>query len=88
VSVAVPRPVSRVRLSQSGLEVVIRYPLELEKAAEIDDKITRELLDALEQRPKLKLVGTGTPNIQPVSDGAGAAEQLEPMAKIDKNNSR
>ena len=88
VSVAVPRPVSRVRLSQSGLEVVIRYPLELERAAEIDDQITRELLDALEQRPKLKLVGTGTPNIQPVSDGAGAAEQPEPVAKIDKNNSR
>jgi small-conductance mechanosensitive channel len=88
VSVPVPRPVSRVRLSQSGLEVVIRYPIELERAAEIDDKITRELLDALEQRPKLKLVGTGTPNIQPVSDGAGAPEPPEPVVKIDKKNER
>ena len=88
MSVAVPRPVSRVRLSQSGLEVVIRYPIELERAAEIDDKITRELLDALEQRPRLKLVGTGTPNIQPVTDGAGAVEQPEPVAKVDKKVSK
>ena len=84
VSVAVPRPQSRVRLSQSGLEVVIRYPIELENAAEIDDKVTRELLNALEQRPKLKLVGTGTPNIQPVSDGAGGPERSEPVVKVDK----
>jgi small-conductance mechanosensitive channel len=88
VSVAVPRPQSRVRLSQSGLEVVIRYPIELEKAAEIDDKITRELLDALEQRPRLKLVGSGTPNIQPVSDGTGGAEQPEPVVKVDKKTGR
>ena len=88
VSVAVPRPQSRVRLSQTGLEVVIRYPIELEKVAEIDDKITRELLDALEQRPKLKLVGSGTPNIQPVSDGTGSAEQPETINKVEKKNAR
>jgi small-conductance mechanosensitive channel len=60
-------PQSRLRLTQSGLEVVIRYPLELENAAEIDDRITRSLLDAIDHPPKLKLVGTGTPNLQPAS---------------------
>jgi small-conductance mechanosensitive channel len=69
----VPEPKSRLRLTQTGLEVVIRYPLELEKSAEIDDQIIRELLAALEKPPKLKLVGTGTPNIQPVVDGTTAA---------------
>jgi small-conductance mechanosensitive channel len=66
--VPIPKPVSRLQLTQSGLEVVIRYPLLLGNAAEIDDHITRELLNALNQRPRLKLVGTGTPNIQQVSD--------------------
>ncbi len=66
------RPQSRLRLTQSGLDVVIRYPLELEKAAEVDDRITREVMDAIERKPKLKLVGSGTPNIQPVQEPARA----------------
>ena len=73
LGVDVPEPKSRLRLTQTGLEVVIRYPLELEKSAEIDDEMIRELLSALEKPPKLKLVGSSTPNIQPVSDGTSAA---------------
>jgi small-conductance mechanosensitive channel len=60
------RPQSRLRVTQSGLEVIIRYPLELAKAAEVDDRITRALLEAIEREPKLRLVGTGMPNLQPV----------------------
>jgi hypothetical protein len=70
--VETPAPKSRLHLTQSGLEVVIRYPLELARSAEIDDEITRSLLEALEQPPKLKLVGSGTPNIQRVTDLAPA----------------
>lgn len=73
VAMAAPKPRSRLRLTQTGLEVVIRYPVELETAAEADDRITRELLHALEQTPRLKLVGSGIPNIQPVKDEAKAA---------------
>jgi small-conductance mechanosensitive channel/predicted nucleic acid-binding Zn-ribbon protein len=68
-------PQSHFHLTQAGLEVVIRYPLVLDKAAEVDDKITRALLEAIERSPKLRLVGTGTPNIQAVSEPA------EPVAK-------
>jgi len=60
------KPQSRLHLTQTGLEVVIRYPLELEKSSEIDDRITHALLDAIDREPKLKLVGTSTPNLQPV----------------------
>jgi small-conductance mechanosensitive channel len=73
VSVAVPKPKSRLRLTQGGLEVVIRYPVEMENAAEVDDRIIRELLHSLDQPPKLKVVGTGTPTIQPVGDEPKAA---------------
>lgn len=61
------KPESRLRLTKAGLEVVIRYPLELERASAIDDRITREVLDAIQQPPALKLVGTGAPNIQEVA---------------------
>jgi small-conductance mechanosensitive channel len=67
-SVDPPEPKSRLHLTQTGLEVAIRYPLELEHSAEIDDQITRSLLDALSKPPKLRLVGSGTPNIQPVAE--------------------
>lgn len=69
----VPKPHSQLRLTQTGLEVVIRYPVELESATEIDDRITRELLHALAQPPRLKLVGSGIPNIQPVGEEPKAA---------------
>jgi len=65
-------PESRMRLTQSGLQVVIRYPLELSNAAQIDDNMARALLDAISKEPRLRLVGTGTPNIQPVTDGQKA----------------
>ncbi|MGZ7029609.1 MAG: mechanosensitive ion channel family protein, partial [Terriglobales bacterium] len=51
-------PESHLRLTQSGAELVIRYPVELENAGEIDDRITREVLDLTEREPKLKLVGS------------------------------
>ena len=73
VAVAVPKPRSRLRLTQTGMEIVIRYPVELETATEVDDRITRELIHALEEAPSLKLVGTGISGIQPVKDESKAA---------------
>lgn len=61
-------PDSRVRLTQSGLEVVIRYPVELRNATSIDDRMARAVLDAISKEPRLKLVGSGTPNIQAVPE--------------------
>jgi len=80
-----PQPVSRLRLTQGGLEVVIRYPAQLENAAEIDDRITRELLAALAQEPRLRLVGSGTPNIQAVPSTNGATATREVTSKSDGN---
>jgi small-conductance mechanosensitive channel len=51
-------PESRLRLTPAGVEVVIRYPVELENASEIDDRVTRELLENIGRDPHLRLVGT------------------------------
>jgi small-conductance mechanosensitive channel len=50
-------PGSRLRLTPSGLEVVIRYPVELGNAADIDDRMTRELLETIGGEPGLRLLG-------------------------------
>lgn len=64
VTVASFKPESQLRLTPKGLEVSIRYPVELGNAAEIDDRITRELLDAIEREPKLRLLGAAGPTVK------------------------
>jgi len=70
-------PESRLRLTQSGLEVIIRYPVELDKSAEIDDRIARELLDVTKHDPKLKVIGSETPTIEP----AEVSAEVDPAKK-------
>jgi small-conductance mechanosensitive channel len=67
VQLATPKMQGRFRFVDSGLEFVVRYPVEMRRAAEIDDKITRALLDTIEHEPHLKLVATSTPKIQPAN---------------------
>jgi small-conductance mechanosensitive channel len=62
-----PRPEGRLRFVDAGLEFIVRYPVELRGAAEADDRVTRSLLRAIEEEPKLKLVAAGTPKIQPAA---------------------
>lgn len=61
-----PKPQGRLRFTDAGLEFVVRYPVEIHRAAEIDDKITRRLLEAIEEEPRLRLVPSSAPKIQPV----------------------
>jgi len=67
---APPRPAGRLRFVDQGLEFTLRYPVELTRASEVEDRITRALLAAIEQEPKLRLVSSGTPVIQPAGQPA------------------
>ena len=49
-----PRPEGRLRFVGDQLEFIIRYPVEIQRAAEIDDQITRKLMMVMEQEPGLK----------------------------------
>jgi small-conductance mechanosensitive channel len=64
--IPVPQPEGNLRFVEAGLEFVVRYPVELRNAAEIDDRVTRALVLAIDAEPKLKLVASGTPTIQAV----------------------
>jgi len=55
------QPKIRLHYAGSGIEVTIRFPVELGKAAEIDDHLMRELLAALGRDPKLKLLSAEMP---------------------------
>jgi small-conductance mechanosensitive channel len=59
-----PKPQSRLHLSQTGLEIVIRYPAETYSAPQITDEISRRVLDAINREPSLRLAPQGNANIQ------------------------
>lgn len=56
-------PKAQIRFTPAAVEVVVRYPVDRQKAAEIDERVTRELLEELDREPKLHLASSGTPGI-------------------------
>lgn len=68
VAVGPLAPRLRFKLTPAGLEVALRFPVEMRRAEEIDDRVTRELLRAIEMEPKLKIVAAEVPAIQLRSD--------------------
>ena len=52
------KPSAQLRLTPTGLEAMVRFPVDLRHASEIDERITRELLKAVDQEPRLKLAGS------------------------------
>jgi small-conductance mechanosensitive channel len=64
VSIEPLAPRVRFRFTTVGLEVFLRYPVEFYRATEMDEHVTRELLQAIDQEPKLKIVGAEIPAIR------------------------
>ena len=53
-------PESRLKLTPTGVNVVIRYPVELDQASEIDDRIARKVIDASDHEGAVKISGAGS----------------------------
>jgi small-conductance mechanosensitive channel len=49
ISMDMPRPQSRLRIAPNGVEITVRYPVELQKGAEIDDRVTSVVTGAMPQ---------------------------------------
>ena len=62
-----------MRFSATGVEAVIRYPVDLKKAADIDERVWHELLQALEREPKVQLAASDKPEMR-LSTEVGASE--------------
>jgi len=68
IRVEAPKPESQLKLNEGGLEMTIRYPVSLESASQMDDQVTRALLDAVEAMPRLAVAGSPTPTIRAVPE--------------------
>jgi small-conductance mechanosensitive channel/uncharacterized protein YoxC len=70
VSLSAPKPESRLQFTDAaGLEFVVRYPVDIRRAAEIDDSVTRSILDTLAATPDLKASVSGPPKIRAAIKG-------------------
>ncbi len=58
------QPTCRLHSTASGLEVVVRYPVDYSHAAEIDDRMTRELLNAIKLEPNIERSGSAPPTVK------------------------
>ena len=61
VSPAQLRPKVRMHYASGGVEVTINYPVDFQKASEMDDRMMKEVMAALGQSPKIRLLGAEAP---------------------------
>jgi hypothetical protein len=64
-----PEPHGQLQYTDTGLEYVVRYPVGLHQIAEADEKLTRRLLELLQQQPDLRASITGFPKIRAAVKG-------------------
>lgn len=74
-----PRPFSRLQLSDTGLEIAVRYPVPLQASALAVDEISRRLIDAINREPGLCLVPRSDPALR------RAAPSVENPAPPDRS---
>jgi small-conductance mechanosensitive channel len=63
-SVARPEPRAVLNLIPSGVELTVLFPVEILHAAEIDDKVTRKLIETVNSDAELKAAVTGSPQLR------------------------
>ena len=69
IQIAAPRPEARLQFADAGLELLVRYPVEIRKAPDIDEEMTRKVLDLVETDAALKASVAGTPKIRSAVKG-------------------
>jgi small-conductance mechanosensitive channel len=69
IQVATPKPEARLQFADTGLELLVRYPVDIRKAPDIDEQMTRKVLQLTESDPDLKAAVAGTPKIRSAVKG-------------------
>jgi small-conductance mechanosensitive channel len=64
-----PKPESKLQLSDTGVEFIVRYPVDIRTASEIDDHVTRAVVELVNRDQELKNAIAGTPKIRAAIKG-------------------
>jgi small-conductance mechanosensitive channel len=63
-----PNPQARLQLVEKGLDLVVRYPVALNRESEIDNQMARKVVEVINGDPELK-AAVGSPTIRPATKG-------------------
>ncbi len=69
IQVAVPHPQVRLQFAEAGLELLVRYPVEIRRAPKMDEEMTRKILEPIAADPDLRAAISGTPQIRAAVQG-------------------
>jgi hypothetical protein len=64
-----PKPEAKLQLSDTGVEFIVRYPVDIRTASEIDDQVTRAVVELVNKDQELKNAIAGTPRIRAAIKG-------------------
>jgi small-conductance mechanosensitive channel len=64
-----PKPEGKLQLSDTGLEFIVRYPVDIRTASEMDDRVTRAVVDLVNSDAQLKSALVGAPKIRAAIKG-------------------
>jgi small-conductance mechanosensitive channel len=64
-----PKPEAKLQLSETGVEFIVRYPVDIRTASEIDDQVTRAIVELVNKDEELKKAMAGTPKIRAAIKG-------------------
>ncbi|HTZ84102.1 MAG TPA: mechanosensitive ion channel family protein [Candidatus Acidoferrales bacterium] len=69
IQIDIPRPAAHLQFVDTGLELLVRYPVEIRNAPAVDEEITRKVLDLVNSDAELKTAVSGTPKIRSAVKG-------------------
>jgi len=69
IQIRAPRPEARLQFADDGLELLVRYPIQIRKAPDIDEEMTRHVLELIRKDDDLKASVSGTPKIRSAVKG-------------------
>ncbi len=64
IQMPIPTLQAKLQFADTGLELLLRYPAELRKAAQMDDEVTRAVLDVIRDNIEIKNAIAGSPRMR------------------------
>ncbi len=69
VQLKTPSPETRLQFGDTGLELVVRYPVEIRNESITDEQVTRKVLEVIQSEPEVQAAAIGLPKIRAAIKG-------------------